>query len=343
MALIFCDSFDDRDDTNIEDRYEAGSTSGYARQAGRTGYGAVLSTGILDLATYLQKEFTARQTLFVGVARKPNLSTALVSIRYNGTPQIYAQWNADRTISVIRYDTGSPVTILGTSTKKTVQGAWFYVELMVKVHSSAGAYELRIDGERWLSAAGVNTSSTGDALADQVRLTYNHTGGPDDALTVIDDFYIADDDTDGGNALVTGFAGPVKIACLQPIANGDRTEWTPSAGSNFECVDSLVDEDTSYVYGDTDEVDLYSLSQLDVANPEIRGAMVHHRARKEDVFYRGIIPIVKVSGTEYSSTETEVGTAYAQVQGNYERNPATGEAWKRDEINAIQAGLQATA
>lgn len=345
MALIFSDSFDDRPIAYIGDRYASYSLNGSAGagiNTGRTGNGLVISTGILDAFDYIQYAFTSRQSVYVGVARQYNLSTALCSIRYNGTPQIYVQMNTDGTLSVIRFDSGSPEVTLGTSSRSVAGiSGFFYVEFYGNIHPSSGAYELRVDGTRWLSDSGINTSSTGDAAANQVRFTYNHTG-IDGATTTIDDVYISDEDTDGGNASIVGFAGPVKIACKNPTGAGASSQWTPLSGSNYENVDETTgeDADTSYVATLTEgAIDLYSQAAFEVIGPTIKAVAVHQWAKKTDATLRRLTPTVRIGSTNYEGDDYELGSSYDRVFHAFEKSPATGAAWTRAEVSSAQFGV----
>lgn len=347
MALLHCDSFDDRPITAIGDRYSSSSlnvSAGAAIAAGRTGNGLAISTGILDAFDFIQWQGTSTyQTLYTGVARAFSLSTALVSIRYNGTPHIYAQLNDDATVSVIRFDTGSPVAVLATSVSKVPRTGFFYVELSATISPSAGSYELRIDGTRWLSASGVNTSSNGTSLANQVRLTFNHFGIDGD-VTVVDDFYIADGDSRSGVAAITGFAGPVHIALLEENANGSLAQWTPHGGANYQNVGETTgeDSDTTYNAGITHKsTDIYSLTDMQAINPTIRAVAAHQWVRKEDALYRSAEPTVRVNASDYYGTKTEVGTSYQRVFYAWERNPYTNAFWTESEVNLAEIGMRA--
>ncbi len=339
--LLFCDSFDDRPLGSIGDRYGSYALNGSAGAAigpGRTGNGLLLSTGILDVFDYIQWESeTTHTSLFVGVARENNRG-ALCSIRYNGIPQIFAQENGDGTISVIRYDAGAN-TVLATSARSLSRTGWFYIELYGKIHTSAGAYELRVDGTRWLSASGLNTSSTGDSFANQVRLI-NNSALADGSVTTVDDFYIANDDTDGGDATVVGFLGPVKIGCKTPTGAGASSQWTPLSGSNYTNVDeSGADSDTSFNATLTEgAIDLYAQDTFDVVNPTIKAVAVHQWAKKMDALDRRLIPTVRISGVNYEGDEYALGASYARVFHAFERSPATLAAWQRSEVSAAQFG-----
>ncbi len=345
MALLHSDSWDDRAIAYVGDRYAA---HGYnlAGDSGiypaRTGNGLGLSTGILDVPDVLTWESeTTHQTLYVGIARQACLG-AIVSIRYAGTPQIYASMNADQTISIIRYDAGAN-TVLATSSR-TVPNApeFYYCELMCKVDPVNGAYELRIDGVRWLSASGINTSSTGDAFANQVNLT-NQSHIADGSVTIVDDYYIADDDDRGGTASLVGFAGPVKIACLEETADGARVEFTPLAGTNVSNVDETGGEDAdgSYNSGTHNAVDLYALTDLETPLVEIKAVAVHQFARKEDALFRSIFPVARVNSSDYSGDEVTLSNSYEHLFHAWDRNPATEAEWTLTEVNAVQVGLLA--
>jgi hypothetical protein len=348
LALLMCDSFDDRPITAIGDRYESHQYNVAAASgiyAGRTGNGLGLSTGILDVADHITWQSASQhQSLYVGIAWEQGYqSGALCSIRYNGTAQVFAQLNSDRTISIIRYDAGAN-TVLATSAQTvptTPLTTFYYVEFYAKISPTVGAYELRIDGTRWLSASGVNTSSTGDSFANQVRIT-NLSSVADGAYSIVDDFYIADDDYDDGNALIIGFAGPVKIACRMPAANGATVEMTPNTGLNYSAVDDFgKDDDTTYVAGDTEgEADVYALDDLEIPLVEIMGVAVHQWARKEDALARTFYPLARVGGVEYRGDEKTLTTSYARYFHAYERNPATGLAWTREALNLAEIGCE---
>ena len=350
MSLLHSDSFDDRPITAIGDRYSAHQYNVSAASGiypGRTGNGLGLSTGILDVADHITWESAnTHQSIYVGIAWEQGYqSGALCSIRYNGTAQIFAQLNTDRTISIIRFDSGAN-TVLATSTQTvptTPLTTFFYVEVYAKISPTVGAYELRIDGVRWLSASGVNTSTTGGSLANQVRVT-NLSSAADGAYSIVDDFYIADDDTDDGNATLIGFAGPVKIACRIPTGAGASSEWTPLSGANYTNVDDPAstgkDGDTSYVASLTDgAVDVYAHDALEVVNPTIVTVAVHQWARKVDGTTRTITPIAYVSSTEYQGNETSLGVSYARVFHGFDTNPATGIAWTRAQVSSAQFGV----
>lgn len=346
--LRHSDSFDDRPITAIGGRYEShvynvSADSGI--YTGRTGNGLGLSTGILDVFDHItwQAE-TTLQTIYAGVAHENAYPRgALISIRYNGIPQIYAQLNADRTISVIRYDGGAN-TVLSTSGQAVPASSstgFFYVEFMGKIDTSNGNYELRIDGTRWLSGSGLNTSSTGDSLANQVRVI-NNSAVADGSVTIIDDFYIADEDDAGGDANITGFAGPVKIA-YQPINGaGASSEWTPLSGSNYQNVDETTGEDgdTSFVATLTEgAVDLYAVQSFEVVNATVKAVAVHSWLKKMDGLSRPVTPMTYVSGAEYAGDEAETAASYERVFQAFEKNPATGAVWTRAQVAAAQFGM----
>jgi hypothetical protein len=266
----------------------------------------------------------------------------LASIRYNGSPQIYLQRNGDGTLSVIRYDGGAN-TVLATSFRTLADTGWFYVEFYGKIDPTVGVYEARVDGTRWLSATGVNTSSTGDSVANQVRVT-NNSVLSDGAAAIVDDFYISDDDAEGGSASIVGFAGPVKIAYQQITADGASSEWTPLSGSNYQNVDdgpaSGKDDDASYVATLTDgAVDLYTRGSFEEIGVTIKAVAVHSWAEKQDALSRRLAPTAYVGGVEYPGDYTDLSTSYAMVFHAFERNPATGAEWTRAAVNAAQFGV----
>lgn len=349
MALLHCDSFDDRGINYIGDRYSShqfnpgGADSGI--YPGRTGNGLGLSTGILDVPDHITwTSSSTHQSMYTGVAVEAGrLSSALISIRYEGTPHIFVQLEADSTLSVYRYD-GSFVLLAASGRIPAANNGFYYVELYGKIDPVDGAYEMRVNGTRWLSANGINTSATGGSLANQVRLIYNHAG-IDGAVTVVDDFYIADD-TAGAGIQITGFAGPVHVQCLEETANGAVNQWTPNAGTNYQAVDETTgeDDDATYVSSSTEgDVDLYEIDNLSAANVTVKAVAVHQWARKEDALYKGFIPVAYSGGSQYDGAQLDMSGSYGRSFQVFEVNPATNAAWTPAEVNSAQFGGKVTA
>jgi len=136
---------------------------------------------------------------------------------------------------------------------------------------------------------------------------------------------------------------------LRPNADGDKTEWLVFGSSNhYANVDEeTANNDTDYNWVASTTVgekrDLYHIP--DTAIPEgseinkITLYFVHRGTAFTDARCAGLI---KTNGTEYRGGYKTSGTTYVVSTEEWVNNPATGDPWTLDEINALQIGIAGT-
>lgn len=135
---------------------------------------------------------------------------------------------------------------------------------------------------------------------------------------------------------------------LIPNAAGDYTNLTPSAGSNYACVDDTPgapDDDTTYVqYNNTPMVyDAYNLSTFTIPDGAIISSVqVFFRGRSTHVSYPGNARIgLRLSGSETLGTlRALTGVGWLEYTETISR--PGGGSWSQSDINDLQviAGLQ---
>ncbi len=133
--------------------------------------------------------------------------------------------NADIATITIRADGalefrsgGEGGTILGVTTgPAVVTGTWHHIECRILRHASAGIFELRVDEVEVLNLTGLALGATD---VGQIAV------GQDNSLSStnfwVDDLIVRDTSGSRNN----GFMGDLRIATLQPIANGVAQGWT---------------------------------------------------------------------------------------------------------------------
>ena len=135
----------------------------------------------------------------------------------------------------------------------------------------------------------------------------------------------------------------VKTTILRPDGAGTYTQWTVvGASSNWEAVDDeITDEDSTYVSGEDSQRDTYALADFGSDAATIHNVTLYVRARKETT---GRLDIsILTHGTLYDITKTsDLTTSYKDFSHTWENNPATGEDWTAEEVNALQAGVYTT-
>jgi hypothetical protein len=110
-------------------------------------------------------------------------------------------------------------------------GTWYCLALKA-VCGATGSYAVYKDTTSVLSASGVDTRGDGGTSFLAVWLN----SGVDTLYPTYDDFYWLD----GTGTFNNDVLGPVHVVTLRPSGAGAHSDWTPSSGSNYACVNEAV-------------------------------------------------------------------------------------------------------
>lgn len=366
MALLFMDSFDHYATADITEKWTqipTGNGNNYNPTIGA--YGRNSSQGLRS-----DKTLTSSTYLGLGVAITvaPSGDTCIIgtAVRYNGfsdfytgtgfsenyssPPYLFYVWNVnepqfavrpntDGTLSVFRVASNGTGTLLGTTSVSLQANVFAYVEVKVKISDSVGTVDVRINGVSALSLTGQDTQGGTSAAWTSVRMGFTST--------TTTRYYVDFDDfvlMDGSGSYNNDFIGDVTISVLKPNGAGNSTDWTPSAGSNYQCVDeALVNDDTDYVSSSTlNAKDLYAMEDCAVG-ADIRAIQVVTAMRKGTEGPGKIKHVVRSNSTDYDSSEMSLGgTAYSFNRTIWETDPATAAQWTESGWNAAQVGVKKT-
>lgn len=337
MELLWADGFELPSTADVQARYESVTAIASASQNVRTNLGIDLGGGSL------QKQFSrGYQKIAVGIAHLSSAAQREFIILYDsaGNVQLTLAEKADGTWNLYR-GTFSGGTLLATSAVVTT-GVVYYIELLVTISATVGAYELRINEVSMFSAANVNTRN--GAYDDIQRVTVNGrltNGGTINCY--VDDFVIYDAITPFPNS-TNYFPGNCKVECLIPSGPGSVTGWAKFNDSNFKNVDERPkNDDTDYNYsGIVNASDLYAMSNMSSSSGSIRGVQLTYAARKEDVLTRATRPLIRTGGVTYAGSNDSLTTSYVYYDERWTFNPQTASDWTIAEINSIEAGIQTT-
>lgn len=336
MALRFIDSGGDYYSTaQIGRKWPGGATTGGSINAagGRRGSNGLNMTN----ATY-HKPLDAQGTWIVGLAllmdQAPFNSTCIPIALYDGvTEQLSLRLEAV-TAKLIVSRNG---TTLATSAAGLTLDVFNYIEFKAVISDAAGSYEVRVNGVNVLSASSVDTKNTANATADNVRFSVAGTNG----TNIADDIYICD----GTGAANNNFLGDVRVDAKLPDGAGTHTDFTPSAGSNFQCVDeNPATDDTDYVQSTTvNHVDTYTFGDITHIPVAIFGVQVIMTARKDDAGVRSIAGKALSGGTMGTGATQALATTYTQYREIFENDPNTAAAWTKTALNAAEFGIEVAA
>jgi hypothetical protein len=312
--------------------------------AGRNGNGAQMTSGrALHRALDPSGALTTYTKILIGIAIKFNtfqtsaqaqiicLDTAIAT-GGNAPTEIFQ--NTDGTLSLRRNG-----TVIATGTTVLATGTWHYIELKVLIASGAtGSYELRIDGNVELGpTSSVQTSSAANVTYLRLNNTSSGAGGSN---WTADDLVVQDWSVAG-----VDFLGDVRVAALVPTGAGNYTQFSPSAGSNYQNVDDATpDGDTTYnsdaTVGDKDSFVMDNLPTN--GTPYIVQSFL--QARKDDAGARTARQFLRISGSDYEGTtktlsDSHQGPTFVDI---WNSDPSGG-AWNQTKVDGLEAGYKVQA
>lgn len=227
-------------------------------------------------------------------------------------------------------------TLLGTASIDSIPLAtWTHIEGKIVVDDAVGSVELRVNGSSTpaLLLSGVDTKNGLTGIVNGVEIGYSGTG----RTLYVTDLAVW---TESGES-PTGWIGDCRVDTFLPTAAGSSTDYTPSAGSNWECVEES-DGDTSYIESSiTADLDLFSMGNMTHTPATIHAVAVTAIARKTDSG-TGSVKLTMKSGAT-----TAQGSAEGLSDASYSReiyargvDPATSAAWSKSAVDALEAGVE---
>jgi hypothetical protein len=245
-------------------------------------------------------------------------TTLHVYVRYDYTTKQFTVYRGDG-------------TLLGTSSALpySIHSSFGFVEIRVKVDNSAGEVEMRFNGSS-TPILNLTSQDTRNGGTSGVLDSASFASAP----CYVDDLYVVD-------ASVGTFLGDVRIEGCLPTGAGNYTGWTPSAGSNYQCVDeNNPNGDTDYVSASAAATaDTYAMENVTPTTGTVYAVQTVVRARKDDGGTREIRPRLRLSGTDTNGTTVALGTTYRYWKERFTTKPGGG-AWSISDVNSVEAGQE---
>lgn len=283
--------------------------------------------------------FTGNATWIMGFAFKvaalPSATRTLLLL-YNATvaEQVIIKLTATGTLAAYRGPLGG--TLLGTSTAVLTAGVYAYLEVKVLISDTVGTVEIRKDGISILTLTGLDTQNgAGGTIA-----SFGFLGPDSEAATIdIDDVYACNG---AGAAPQNNFLGDCRVDTTFPNAAGNLSQWTPSAGSNWQNVDEdPADDDVTYNFASVAATrDLYALPDIAPTTGTVFGVAVNMQVRKDDAAARTFRDLVRSGSTNFPGGLTHTAAAtYNMFTEVHETDPNTSAAWTIANINLAEFGI----
>jgi hypothetical protein len=233
-------------------------------------------------------------------------------------------------------------TINTAAVNSVLIGAWYHIELKVTANNTTGSWELRVDGDTYLSAINRDTSRL--SIPDPYIMFVGSSTLDIDAA-YCDDVHICDSTGSFNN----DFLGISKVVTLLPNGNGNSSVMVGSDGNsvdNYLLVDNnaaIPPAVTEYVGGATEgDKDTYAMEDL-AGTPTVHGVVTSIYATKSDVGAKYMRPVIRSGGTDYPGTSKALPTtpAYISQDEAWEVDPATSTTWLYGGVNSAEVGQEA--
>ncbi len=230
-------------------------------------------------------------------------------------------------------------TQLAQATRAVRSGLWYHVQIKAKIDNSAGTVEVRVDGSA-SNAKGIPATASLDTQnggSAQITRCYINT-----AINNLDAFFSDFLLLDTTGAVNNTFPGDNKITIRFPTGAGSHTQFTPSAGSNYQNVDDPTpDGDATYNSDATvGHKDSFTHTSLAVTGTLI-GVKHNFMHRKDNAGLREISSLCRSGGNDYTSaTVFTCGSNYFMDYEMYELDPDTGIPWVASDLDSAEFGLE---
>jgi hypothetical protein len=214
-----------------------------------------------------------------------------------------------------------------------VPDTWYYIELKVKCHATAGTFDLHVDGVSVLSGSSLNTKIGTHLYHDRFKLQ-GHYHAP-----IFDDLYFLDSTDTVNNT----FLGQMRVETISPDGAGDSTDFTPDSGSNYARVNGVIsDDDTSYVESsESNHKDLYNYAALAGVSTGIAGIAINTMCKQTDAASFNFKSVCKSGATEDADAGQPVGSfSYLSKHRIVQTDPNTASLWLPAGVNAAQFGVE---
>lgn len=340
MALRFCDSFDHYATADIASKWTTYTLSNttIATTNARNGSALVIS-GNPGSSNELVKTLDSQATWIVGLAMRFTNATigatrALIQFVDSGT--LHTDLRLDGTGHLFFTRNGTTIGSVGTTALSS--GVYYYIEVKVTIADApSGVASCRINGVDELVQTTLDTRNAANASANSVR--FFGIGSNQSYAGSYDDLYICD----GTGGVNDNYLGDIRVAALLPTAAGNSTQYTPSAGSNYQNVDDATpDGDTTYNDSSTtSQKDTFAMGNLPTnATGNIKGLQLLTYDRKTDAGARTLRHVTRTASTDYESaniTQLDTFIYHATLQ---DVNPNTTTAWTESDVNGMEAGYK---
>lgn len=258
----------------------------------------------------------------------------------DGTRNFYVAINSTGRIEV----RNNSNTVLGTGTNIFPLSDWFYLEVGYTMSATVGAVEVKVTRSgavtTELALTGINNVAGIANVGAVSPIWIRSDGNANNFSPATYDYYC----NDNSGAVDNTYWGDTRYEYIYPSAAGNSTQFTPSAGSNWDAVNESPghNTDTDYVENNVSgNKDLYTMTDPITTASVIRNVKVIVTARAPAGGASLKIDVRSGSTTSAGASQAASTGAYAELYRDLKGiNPVTSAAWTLAEVNALEAGFE---
>jgi hypothetical protein len=344
MAFVYADPFASYSATAdmAKGGWSIGSTPVFTASNGRFGLGSLRMTSESQSASKAFAAVTGNVILSFDMlveAADPDAGKFLEFYNNGGTALVLTIAN-NVGEALLVYNAAN--TLVHTSPAGTLsREIWHRIEIEAQVGSASGIVKVWVDGALVVNISAVDLTDGSAAGCDRVVWI----DSPDTADFNYKFGSVIISDTSGA-APWNAALGDKRMYCLLPTGDSS-VAWTPSAGSNYQCVDDAIpgasDGDSTYVEHSaaSDAIDLYTQADLPAGIVGIVGVILDLEARKTDA---GALPgggsfksQIKHSVTTTDGAAKTLTTTYECHRTMFIDCPGS-TGWTKAQVDALLAG-----
>jgi hypothetical protein len=355
LALEFMDGFDHYSTGSwLATKWDASSYTNPASVTGRFGGLAMALDSVGPSGAFIltASQLSSQPTRVIGFAVKisgvasnnmpspqQNGGYPFISVMDDATEQLRLGIDSNGSLWVVR-DPGGAVALLGHSAANALtQNTWYYLEFKYTIHSSAGSYDIHVNGTSVLSGTSKNTQASGNTSSNGIQIWSNWTTNiVTYPMVTIDDVYVLNSTGSSNNT----FLGECQILTSLPASDGSNTGLTPNSGTaHFSRVnESDPNSDTSYVSANTaGATDTYHFAPVS-ASGAVAGVQIVMTARRDATGTRAVAGVTKSGATTDVGSPIVLNSSYRMARQIEETDPGTSAAWTTSGINSAQFGVR---
>lgn len=218
-------------------------------------------------------------------------------------------------------------TILGVGTRQLQANSYYYIEVEVFINAVTGSFKVWIDGVQDINLTNVNTQAqaTNQTASAILRGGANHD---------FCDMYMKD---------TLGPLGPRRVSLKMPTANGGVQQWTPSAGSAFQRVNTIPPnlDANGYISDNTPgDNSSFVFGALPYVPATVDLVQVSLYSRFDDGGPHQVATMIRIGGVNFVGAAQTVSGSYLDFYLQvYALNPSTALAWTAAQVDAAEYGV----